>query len=654
MGIAADIITIVISAFMGALLARSIKQPLILGYIIAGVVIGPNTGGITVSNIHEIEMLAEIGVALLLFAIGLEFSFNELKPVRKIALLGTPLQMLLTIGYGFAIGELLGLDWKLSVWLGAMISISSTMVILKTLASQGLIGTLSSRVMIGMLIIQDLAVVPMMLILPQLNNPASGFSLLLISLVKAIIFLAVMILAGTRIFPWIIRMITRWNSREMFILVITALGLGVGYGTYLFGLSFALGAFVAGMVISESDYSYQALSDIIPLRDIFGLLFFTSVGMLFEPAFLIYHFETVLLLIVLVLIGKGVIFAAISRTFGYVNIVPLALALGMSQVGEFSFVLAREGLNTQSIGKELYALILTTAITTMFLTPFLTGLSRPLYRLYKRKFKYEPVETMNLPDDALKDHVIIVGGGQVGMNIAKILRKLDLAFVIIEMDAYRVEQIKKEGLPLIYGDASHHTVLQAAEISSARLLMITIPSAIISASVTTRVGNMNPGLHIIVRAIDIAHIKELNRKGVYEVVQPEFEASLEFARQALLHLNIPARQIQKFTDEVHRELYAPLYEKEIPYQTVNQLQASRLLDINWVHVPPESPIVDKNIGQLRIRSATGASVVAVMRNGRLIPNPGPRFKFQSGDRIAVLCELQHMDRFLEYAQVHLL
>ncbi|MCI0494791.1 cation:proton antiporter, partial [candidate division KSB1 bacterium] len=286
MGIAGDIIIIVIAALIGGMIARLLKQPLIIGYILAGVVIGPHMGIITVSNIHDIELLAEIGVALLLFAIGLEFSFRKLKPVRKIALIGTPLQLMLTIGLGFAIGKLFGFDWQKSIWLGALISISSTMVTLKTLMSQGWLGTLSSRVMIGMLIIQDLAIVPMMIILPQINNPGTGLPLLGMAVVKAAIFIVLMVLLGTKVLPFLLKRIARWNSRELFLLFITALGLGVGYGTYLFGLSFAFGAFVAGMVLSESDYGHQALSDIIPLRDIFGLLFFTSVGMLLDPNFL--------------------------------------------------------------------------------------------------------------------------------------------------------------------------------------------------------------------------------------------------------------------------------------------------------------------------------------------------------------------------------
>jgi len=239
MGIAEDIVIVVIAAMVGELFAQLLKQPLILGYILAGVFIGPYTGGVTIANIHNIEKLAEIGVALLLFALGLEFSLRELKPVRNIAVIGTPIQIILTTAFGFGIGKLLNWDWVSSLWFGALISLSSTMVILKTLDNRGLIGTLSSRVMIGVLIVQDLAVVPMLIILPQLSNPQTGLTILAFATMKAAIFLVLMIVLGTRIIPRIMKIVTGWNSRELFLVATTAIGLGVGYGTYLFGLSFA-------------------------------------------------------------------------------------------------------------------------------------------------------------------------------------------------------------------------------------------------------------------------------------------------------------------------------------------------------------------------------------------------------------------------------
>ena len=331
MGIAADIVLLVVAGLVFGLIAHRLKQPPIIGYIVAGVVLGPFTGGLTISSVHEVEKLAEIGVALLLFGIGLEFSLDDLKPVRKIALIGTPIQIGLVIGFGWLLGDWLGWDWQASLWLGAILSLSSTMVILKTMESQGVMGTLSSRVMIGMLLVQDMAVVPMLVVLPVLGHLESGGALLGWAALKAALFLTAMVLVGKRGFPWLMKKVARTDSPELFLVFTSGLALGVGYGTWLFGLSFAFGAFVAGMVISESDYSHHALTSILPLRDLFGLLFFASVGMLLDPNFLLDNWPTVLALTAVVAVFKGVVCGGLARLFGYVNIVPLAVGWSCSR-----------------------------------------------------------------------------------------------------------------------------------------------------------------------------------------------------------------------------------------------------------------------------------------------------------------------------------
>ncbi|MEJ2200626.1 MAG: cation:proton antiporter [Desulfuromonadaceae bacterium] len=651
MGIAADIVIIVLAALVGGLVARKCKQPLILGYILAGVLVGPHTGWVAITSVHDIELLAEIGVALLLFALGLEFSLKELKPVQNVALLGTPVQILLTFIVGYGIGQLFGWERNACFWFGGMISLSSTMVVLKTLMNQGLLGTLSSRVMIGMLIVQDLAIVPMMIVLPQLKDPRAGLPILAMAAVKASIFLALMLFVGIRLIPALMRRIASWNSRELFTLAITAIGLGVGYGTYLFGLSFALGAFVAGMILSESDYGYQALSDIIPLRDIFGLLFFTSVGMLFDPAFFLSHFRLIAVVVLLVMLSKGLIFALVTRLFGYGNIVPLAAGLGMFQVGEFSFVLARVGVKSASIDSELYGLTLTVAIITMILTPLLSSLTSPLYARRKRQFKHEPLQTINLPVGGLSNHVVLAGGGRVGRYLANVLKRLDIAFVIIELNHWRVEQAKRDGFPVIFGDASHELVLEAAAIDRAKLLLITTPVTLIASAIAARVHQLNPAIRIIARASSIEEMQLLHEKGVYQVVQPEFEASLEFTRQALLYLDMPISRIQGFTDTVRRELYAPLYQGEQGYHALSQLQnIAHLLELSWVFLGQQSPLLEKSIQELAIRSRTGASIVGVLRRGQMLSNPDPGFCFAADDLIGVIGEPHQLSAFLDLVE----
>jgi len=637
MGIATDLILLVVTAFFSGLLMQRLGQPLILGYILTGIAFGPYTGGFALTSVHEIELLAEIGVALLLFALGLEFSLKDLKPVKKIALIGTPIQIILTIGMGYGIGQLMGWDAKSSLWLGALVSLSSTMVLLKTLMNQGWLGTLSSKVMVGMLIVQDLAVVPLIVLLPMLNDPSLGWISLEIAILKTVVFLAGMILFGTRLLPFIMRYIAHLGSRELFLLAITAIGLGVGYLTYLVGLSFAFGAFVAGMVLSESDYGHQALSDIIPVRDLFGLLFFASVGMLLNPEFLLDHWKQVLMLVFIVSLGKGIIFALLARIFKYGNVVPLAVGLGLFQVGEFSFVLAQVGVSTNSISHEVYSLVLTTAIITMFLTPIISGQTAKLYALSKRWFQHEPLDTINYPKSGLRNHVIIVGGGRVGFRIAQVLKRLSVPMLIIELDQLRVERAKHADIPVIYGDASHEVVLEAAETPSARLLIITSPEVVIAQAIVENARKVNSEIKVVARAPGVEFLEEFKKLNISEVVIPEFEAGLEMARKALVHLHIPAAKIQHYTESLRQDLFASFFSENEEDEILEQLQwAENQFDMQWMLIKPGSVLVGKTIGESEIRTITASSVVGVIRDDVLEPNPDANFRFQANDRAAII------------------
>ncbi len=640
MGIAADIIILVITAFVCGLIMQRLRQPLILGYILAGILLGQNTGGLTIHDIHDIELLAEIGVALLLFALGLEFSYKDLKPVKMIAFIGTPIQIALTMLLGMGIGKLLGWELTVSVWFGALISLSSTMVLLKTLMNQGWMGTLSSKVMIGMLIVQDLAVVPMMILLPLMNDPAAGLPALGYALLKAVAFLVCMFFFGAKMLPVLLRGIVALGSRELFLLAVIAIGLGIGYATYLVGLSFAFGAFIAGMVLTESDYGHQALSDVIPLRDVFGLLFFASVGMLLDPHFFVDHIWVVMLLVFLVTAGKAAIFALIARLFHYGNVIPIAVGLGLFQVGEFTFVLARIGLSSGSISTELYNLVLTTAVVTMLLTPLLSGQTSRIYEFKKRHVQKEPLQTMNFQSDEIEGHVVIAGGGRVGMQMARILHGLNIPFVVIELNQRLVEMAKKAGFNVVFGDASHEVVLQAANASKAVLLVVTIPGIVESQAIIHNSRLLNAGIQVVARLADMEFKEIFNRLQVSNLVYPEFEAGLEMTRQALLQLGLPVQEVHQYTEPLRQEFL----EQEEPdaqllqqYKTLAQLRtAEQSFDLQWFNVQASSVLAGQSLAEAQIRTRTGVSVVGVLRAGALEPNPGPDFRLQKKDMIAVI------------------
>jgi monovalent cation:H+ antiporter-2, CPA2 family len=638
MGIATDFIIIVVVALAAALIAQRLKQPIIVGYIVAGILVGPFTGGFTVSNIEDIRYLADLGVALLLFAIGLEFSLKDLQAVRRVALIGTSLQVLITILLGAGLARLLEFDWVAAVWFGAIIAPSGTLVVLKSLSSRGLLGTLSSRVIIGILIVQDLLSIPLMLILPELDDLSTGLASLSFAAVRAVIFLAGMVFVGTRVIPFLLKIVVRWNSRELFFLTITALGLGVGFITQTFGLSLAFGAFAAGIVLSESDYSYQALNDIIPLRDLFGMLFFVSAGMLLDPRFLFENLDLILLTVVCVILIKALVLGAITRLFGYGNIVPLAVGLTLFQLGEFSFVLAQVGLSTNSIDTALYSLLLSTAILTTVLTPFVSKAAVPIYRLRQRYFRHEALQTIHIPENGLKQHIIVAGGGRVGYYIARILQNMALPFVVIEFDSNRLDRLKEKSLPTIYGDTTQETVLQTARVDSARLFLLTLPDITSVRETIQKVRRINPSLHIIARVEDPDHFSGLSQDGVYELVQPEFEASLEIIRQAMLHLDVPAHEVIRFTDEMRRELYTPLQASNVEYRRIQKLRqaSAQMMELSWIDLPEQTQLAGKSIKDLQIRQQTGASIVGILRQSEVIANPSPDSWLQPGDLVAVL------------------
>ncbi|PKL16150.1 MAG: portal protein [Spirochaetae bacterium HGW-Spirochaetae-5] len=637
MGIAGDIIIIIVFGLAAGLLFNMIKLPPIIGYIIAGIVIGPFTGGISVSDIPRIELLAEIGVALLLFSIGLDLSFRELKDVRNIAIIGTVIQIILCIILGLGFGYFMDLPVNVSIVFGMIISLSSTMVVIKVLMSRGLIGTLSSKVMIGMLIVQDLAAIPMMIVIPQLQNMTGNLPVIGLTILKAALVLVIIIVIGVRLIPFILKYVAKLNSRELFLITITAIGLGIGYVTHMFGLSLAFGAFVAGMVISESDYSHQALNDIIPLRDVFGLVFFTSIGMLLDPKVISENIATITTLVFLIVAGKFLIFSSLAMIFKYRNIIPLALGLGLAQIGEFSFVLARTGEQAGVIDKNFYSLVLAVSVITMILSPFLSMLSTPLYSLKRKWFTNEQVQTINMPVGGLSNHVLIAGGGRVGSQISDVLSRLNFPFIIIEQDFRRFEKAKNDGYPVIYGDAGQETVLTAADIHRAKLLIITAPSIITAREVLAVVEHHNPEIDVIVRANDLDQIKELQKLNITEIVQPEFEASLEIIRQALLHLDCQVTGIQNIIDEMRRGAYSSGSNQLLNVSSLSKLKDTPfLLETGWYEIKEGDIFEGKSAIELDVRKQTGISIVGLMRDGVFTPNPEPVTVFKSGDIIAVI------------------
>jgi CPA2 family monovalent cation:H+ antiporter-2 len=557
LGIASDFVLIVIAGLAGGLLARVLRLPLLVGYVAAGVLVGPHTAGPTVAQLQDIERLAEIGVALLLFSLGLEMSFRDLKPVRRVALIGGPIQIALTAAvFTIASMKLFGMGSTEAIWFGSMVALSSTVVVLKTLASTGMTSTLASRVMIGLLIVQDLAVVPLVVILPQLGQADGLFGRLARAIGIAAVFLLAVVLFGSWLLPRLLKRVLDWGSRELFLVAVVSIGVGVGYVTQSIGLSFALGAFIAGMILGESEFSHQALSDVVPVRDIFGLLFFVTVGMLLDPRYAIAHPGQIGGLVILILLGKTLICGGVARAFGYVNLAPWIVGLGLAQVGEFSFVLAREGVSSGAISKNAYDLSLTCTVLTMAVSPVFSSAAPPLGRAWRRWRKPKAATAqVELSGDRQTGHVIVAGYGRTGRAVARVLKAANIPLVAVELNHSVFSRIAADGFAGVWGDITGEEIQHAANVAEARVLLLTVPDASTIHLSVDRARRANPKIAVIARAGRERHMEELTALGVDAAIQPEFEGGVEMVRQALLRYSCEGERQARLVAAVRADFY---------------------------------------------------------------------------------------------------
>ncbi len=558
MGIAEDFVLIVIAGLIGGLIARACRLPLLVGYVLAGVAVGPHTAGPRVVELHDIELLAEIGVALLLFSLGLEISFRDLQPVRRVSLIGGPLLIAVTTGAAALTAmALLPVGLVEAIWIGAMISVSSTMVVLKTLSATGFSSTLASRVMIGLLVMQDLAVIPMLVILPRLQNLETALPALGRAIGIAVVLLFAIYQIGTRLIPRLLKGILAWGTHELFLVAVVATGVGVGFATAAAGFSFALGAFIAGIVLSESEFSHQALSDVAPLRDIFGLLFFVTVGMLFDPMYAWQNIGVIAITIGLIILGKGLITGLIARAFGYMNMAPWIIGLGLAQVGEFTFVLVRTGLSSNMISQETYNLVLSSTVATMALTPTISAVALPLGRFW-RSWRKPPVATATADhsvSEGLANHVIVAGYGRTGRVAARAIHEAGMPLIVVEGSNPLLADITAGGFRGIWGDITRDEILHAAGVERARVLMLCFPGHTSVSQAAEAARRLNPGITLVARATRESDVRPLQDAGVNSVIQPEFEGGIELVRQALMYCRCGPAETTGLLERLRVELY---------------------------------------------------------------------------------------------------
>lgn len=563
-----DLVLALSVAFAAGALVTFLRQPVIIAYLLAGLAIGPFALGI-VQNTDQVKLLAEVGVAFLMFTLGVEISIEELKRVRRVALLGGTVQILATIGLGLLLG--LGLGWPPfeALFFGALISLSSTMVVLKLLMERGELDALHGRIAIGILIVQDLSVVPMMIVLPALAG--AGGDLLMtvgVAALKAAVLLVVTVYLGTRIVPRLLLWVASTHSRELFLLSIVTICLSTAFGAYLLGLSVAFGAFIAGVVVGEGFLRHQILGEMRSLRDVFSIVFFVSVGMLIDPAFLLSNTGLIVLVSLAIVLGKFIVAFLVVTLFGYSGKVATYGALTLLQVGEFSLVLAKMGVDQGIISNHLYSLILSSALLTIMLTPFMMRLGPRMVGWLKRwplleaTFERVDLETRQ-PASALSQHVVICGHGDVGRNLARVLEARKFKYFAIDVDPEEVQRLRARNVPCVYGDAGNPNVLAQANLHKAKVLVVTVSDPISTELIIREALRINPKLDVVARANSSSHMELLRRSGATAVVEPKFEAGLEIIRHTLHRFGVSSPEILMLVNRMRLNHYLGILEEVV-------------------------------------------------------------------------------------------
>ena len=543
-------------AFVFGLAAARFRLPPILGYLLAGVAVGPFTPGF-VADAALASQLAEIGVILLMFGVGLHFSIADLLAVRRVAVPGAVAQIAVATALGALVARMWGWPWGTGLVFGLSLSVASTVVLLRALEDRGILDSADGRIAVGWLIVEDLVTVLALVLLPALagalgaapaaGGAAAGNPLLVtiaLTLLKVAAFVATMLVVGRRTIPWLLGRVARTQSRELFTLAVLSVALGIAVGAAaLFGVSFALGAFFAGVIVSESDFSHEAATNALPLQDAFAVLFFVSVGMLFDPATLVRQPVQVLAVVSIILIGKSIAALAIVLAFRYSLHTALVISASLAQIGEFSFILAALGVSLGLLPPEAQSLVVAGALLSITLNAFVFRAVAPIERWVRARggvaaaLERPPGALAELPpgiDEAtLHGHVVLVGYGRVGAPVAGELALHEVPFVIVEQSRERAEALRARGLPVIFGDASRPDVLAHAHLERARLLVVAAPDAFTARAILALGRRLNPELEVVTRTHSDAERAYLEAHGAAQALVGERELAVSLTRAAL-------------------------------------------------------------------------------------------------------------------------
>lgn len=648
MGILLDLVVILGISLGVIYVFHRLGIPNIVGFLIAGALAGPHGLGL-VSGVHEVELMAEVGVVLLLFTIGLEFSIKDLMQIKDVVFIGGAVQVLGAMALGAGVGHLLGLSWNTEIFVGFLLALSSTAIVLNLLQERSALDTPAGRICLAILIFQDIAVVPMMLAVPFLAGDHVNGADMWLMLQKGLAAVAALLVLGRWLAPWAMAKVASTRSREMFLISVVTMCLGVAALTWWAGLSLALGAFAAGLIISSSPFGLQAVGSILPMRDLFTSIFFISMGMLVEPAYFVHNPVLVLTLTALVLILKQASTGVAVLFLGHGLRVAGSTALSIGQIGEFSFVLAQIGLSAKLLDSNGYNLFLATAIMTMVLTPFMLSLG---FRLGEKSPAWLSAIGLGgywspswggpgrqeCDDKGHCAQVVVVGYGLAGRNVVRAARLAGLPFLVVEMNPRTVRQQAAAGLPIVFGDASNPAVLAHIGLANAKILVVSMGGSLEARRIVAAAKSINPSLHVIVRARYESEVEGLRKVGADEVIPEEYETALEIFTRVLRRLHAPESEIATLLAQLRRQDYNSLRDVN-PGGEGGEQRLSGLFDdteILTFRLDERSTLAGRSLGQANLRKDHGVTVVAIKRPDGVAASPGADEVLTGGDMLVVM------------------
>lgn len=638
-------------------LGQRFRIPSIVCFLVIGMLAGPYALSI-VSDQSTIETIGEIGVILLLFTIGLEFSFERLLKAWRVVVIGGALQVCTTVIAAAGFMHLFtGSRIQEAIFFGFLVSLSSTAIVMKVLQDRGDVETVSGRTLLGILIFQDLAVIPMILLTPLLMGTSGpSYSSLPFEIVKVIGILAILIVSAHWVVPWVMYRVAQQKNRELFIFTIAGICFTVAWLTNAAGLSYSLGAFMAGLIIGESDFSIDAVSNIIPFRDIFAAIFFISIGMLLDTSVILSQYTIVFTLIAIILVIKVLTGMFAAAILGMPARVSIFVGLALAQIGEFSFVLAKSGLESNLIGTGPYQFFLAAAIITMALTPFTMNAAQPitnlLYRLFPDRIKKPgPGEdTAKGSAQALSDHIIIVGYGMTGKSVARAAEILGIPYNAIDMDpdVAAKEQSADSHHEVIFGDATHREVLAYAGIDRARALVVVISEQNVVPGIIHLAREMAPDIYIVVRTRHVNDAQQLLDLGADEVIPEEFETSVRIFSRVLAKYSLPDSDIDTLRKVVRNNGYRLFSKGQSPEsgRITNPENLFAGLHIRTLRLTRGSWALGKTLRELDAWNTYGVGILAIRRGTSAITAPNPDLQLQPDDFLILYGSDENIQKFL--------